>query len=320
METKLTRSPKVAAQFISKNELVAFPTETVFGLGANLFEPRAVEKIFLVKGRPSDNPLIAHFSHFSELDLLVKKITPSAEKLIEQFFPGPLTIVLPKSKYVPDVVSAGLPTIGIRMPSNPLAHDFLKECGVAIAAPSANLSGKPSATTWEAALKDLNGKISCILKGEPTLHGLESTIIDCSTHTPLLLRSGAISLEELQHVVSDIQIYKPSKTEAPKSPGMKYRHYAPNARIILVHDTSEIQPLSNSAYIGLHDFNSDFGLIGLMAKRICNNQKEYASSLFHFFRECDELGVKTIYCERISSNGIGLALMDRLEKAAKSTH
>ncbi|NTW50266.1 MAG: threonylcarbamoyl-AMP synthase, partial [Chlorobiales bacterium] len=241
MKTKLTASPTEAARFLLRDELVAFPTETVYGLGANIFSEKAVSKIFDVKGRPSDNPLIAHISDFSELILLVRRITAPAETLIDAFFPGPLTIVLPKSKYVPSVVTAGLETIGVRMPSHPVAHMFLKSCGVSVAAPSANLSGKPSPTTWQAAKEDLDGRISCILKGDQSDVGLESTIVDCSGKTPTLLRAGVITLEQLHEVIPGIEVERLAPDARPKSPGQKYRHYAPNANIVLVDHPSEIE-------------------------------------------------------------------------------
>lgn len=314
MKTKLTASPEEAARFLLRDELVAFPTETVYGLGANIFSEKAVGKIFEVKGRPSDNPLIAHISDFSELLLLVKRITAPAEKLIDTFFPGPLTIVLPKSKYVPSVVAAGLETIGVRMPSHPVAHKFLKACGVSVAAPSANLSGKPSPTTWQAAKEDLDGKISCILKGDQSDVGLESTIVDCTGKTPLLLRAGAITLEQLQEVVPGIEVYSPAPDARPKSPGQKYRHYAPNASIILVDHPSEIESSQFAAYIGIENSVS---ANKVKISNICPTVTEYARSLFDFFRYCDAHQIKIIYCQRVASTGLGLALMDRISRAAQ---
>lgn len=180
MHTKLTRSVDVAARYIFSGEVVAFPTETVYGLGANVFDEGAIEKIFLAKGRPSDNPLIAHIGSLSQLELLVDKVTPTAAKLIDGFFPGPLTLVLPKRDDVPEIATAGLDTIGVRMPLHKLALSFIRACRMPLVAPSANLSGKPSPTTWQAVKTDLDGRIACILKGEPTDVGLESTVVDCT--------------------------------------------------------------------------------------------------------------------------------------------
>jgi len=316
MKTKITTSVLEAARFILKGELVAFPTETVYGLGANVFEEQAVQKIFDVKGRPADNPLIVHVAHFSELGLLAKRLTPIAEKFIEHFFPGPLTIILPRSKFVPKIVSAGLDTVAVRMPAHQVAHRFLEACGVSIAAPSANLSGRPSPTTWQAVKADLDGKISCILKDEQSQIGLESTVVDCTGKVPLVMRIGAVPLEALQSLVPETRLYKPKALESPKSPGMKYRHYAPRARVCIVHSPQEIQsPNSLSAYIGLHSLPSH---IKVAKKRICRDLNEYAHALYHFFRECDAISIEKIFCEAVAEEGIGLAIMDRLRKAAAS--
>lgn len=310
METKLTRSPKIAAQILLKGGIVAFPTETVYGLGANAFDETHVRKIFLAKGRPSDNPLIVHVASFYDLELLVKTIPPVAERLMEAFFPGALTLVLPRSKYVPDVVTAGLETIGVRMPSLKLAQAFLKECGAPIAAPSANLSGKPSATSWKAVRDDFMGKIEAILKGDDSEIGLESTVVDCSVKYPIVLRAGAIALEELRRVAPETRLETDLRGKPPKSPGMKYRHYAPEAEVKLIDDFSDLD--YDGAYIGLATPPRAF-----KHQRICKGLNEYARALYAFFRECDALGLKTIYCQRISEQGVGLALMDRIRKAAK---
>jgi len=310
METKLTKSPKLAAQFLLKGGVVAFPTETVYGLGANLFDETQVQKIFLAKGRPSDNPLIAHVANFHEIELLVKHIPRAAEQFLEAFFPGALTIILPRSKYVPDVVSAGLNTIGIRMPSLKLTQAFLKECGTPVAAPSANLSGKPSSTSWKAVREDFDGKIECILKGDESEFGLESTVVDCSVSTPVVLRAGAISLEELQRVVPETRLGISDAHHAPKSPGMKYRHYAPNARVKLITDFSEAD--FSQAFIGISQPPHPF-----VYQKICKGLSDYARALYAFFRDCDTHGLKTIYCQSVPEHGIGLALMDRIRKAAK---
>ncbi len=310
METKLTKSPKLAAQFLLKGGVVAFPTETVYGLGANLFDETQVQKIFLAKGRPSDNPLIAHVANFHEIELLVKHIPRAAEQFLEAFFPGALTIILPRSKYVPDVVSAGLNTIGIRMPSLKLTQAFLKECGTPVAAPSANLSGKPSSTSWKAVREDFDGKIECILKGDESEFGLESTVVDCSVSTPVVLRAGAISLEELQRIVPETQLGTSESPDIPKSPGMKYRHYAPNARVKLITDFSEVD--FSQAFIGISQPPHPF-----VYQKICKGLSDYARALYAFFRDCDTHGLKTIYCQSVPEHGIGLALMDRIRKAVK---
>jgi len=313
MTTKVTASTKEAARFLLKDELVAFPTETVYGLGANIFSEEAVNKIFRVKGRPSQNPLIAHIANLTELILLVKRVTANAEKLIDAFFPGPLTLVLPKSKYVPDVVTSGLNTIGVRMPSHQAAQKFLKACGVSVAAPSANISGRPSPTTWQDVQVDLNGLISCIFKGGRSQVGLESTIVDCSSRTPILLRAGAITLEQLREVTPSIKLANLLPDEPARCPGTKFKHYAPNAKVILIDDPKEIQDIKPVAYIGLAEPFVQEGLICCQ----CHTVEEYAHQLFNFFRQCDEKQVKTIFCQRVPKESLGLALMDRLSRAAE---
>ncbi|HEX4945463.1 MAG TPA: L-threonylcarbamoyladenylate synthase [Blastocatellia bacterium] len=315
MLTKLTRSPNVAARFIKSGEVVAFPTETVYGLGANVFNEAAIEKIFTAKGRPSDNPLIAHISDLSEMELLTSDVTAAAMKLIEAFFPGPLTLVLPKHKDVPKLATAGLETIGVRMPVHALARKFIRTCGVPLVAPSANLSGKPSPTTWQAVKADLDGRIACILQGKPTDVGLESTVVDCTEAEPILLRAGAITLEQLQTVIPAIRRAHPDATAPARSPGLKYKHYAPHAQVVIVAQTNAAVPARDAAFIGLH---SPPNASGFQRLQLCANVKEYAQRLFHFFRDCDAIGVRVIYCEAVSETGLGLALMDRLRRAAQS--
>lgn len=312
MRTQLTTSPKTASELILQNELVAFPTETVYGLGANAFESEAVKKIFIAKGRPSDNPLIVHVASLGQVPSVVSFIPRQAERLMEEFFPGPLTIVLPKNKKISPHVTAGLSTVGVRIPKNKTAHQFLNECGVPVAAPSANLSGKPSPTTWKAVQQDLNGRISCILKGDQTQIGVESTVVDCTGSSPVILRAGGVSLEQLREVIPSVRMSKHFSNHSVKSPGVKYRHYSPLAYVFIVSGVNETVPMKNSAYIGMQNTGRErFGL-----KKVCRNAEEYARSLFHFFRECDDKGIETIYCESVSEDGIGLALMDRIRKAA----
>ena len=193
VKTVLTTSPDEAAEFIKRGGIVAFPTETVYGLGANVFDEKAVAKIFEAKRRPADNPLIAHIADIGQIGMLATEITESAKKFIDAFFPGPLTIVLRKTAKVPLIATAGLDTIGIRMPRSALAHQFLAACGTPVVAPSANLSGRPSPTTWQAVLEDLDGRIDCILQGDATEIGLESTVVDCTSAVPVILRGGSVS-------------------------------------------------------------------------------------------------------------------------------
>ena len=320
MQTFLTTLPTEAAEFIKRGGLVAFPTETVYGLGANVFDESAVAKIFEAKMRPADNPLIAHIGNLNQINLLASEINETAQKFIEAFFPSPLTLVLPKTDKVPLIATANLETIGVRMPNHKLAQEFLQACQTPVVAPSANLSGKPSPTTWQAVYEDLNGRIDCILQGEQTVVGLESTVVDCTSETPLVLRAGAITLEQLQAVVSETKLYQGTENEAVRSPGLKHRHYSPNARIVLVSNYDlysknydiRIEGYDKSAFIGLNDSPNKFDL-----RKICNSIEEYAHEVFNFFRECDRQNFDIIFCETVEEKGIGLALMDRLRRAAQ---
>ena len=310
MKTRLVTSPTEAAAFIRTGGIVAFPTETVYGLGADAVNEAAIAKIFEAKRRPADNPLIAHISRPAEIDRLAKDVTAAARKIIDAFFPGPLTVVLPKAGSVPAIATAGLDTIGIRMPRHPIARDFLLACERPVVAPSANLSGRPSPTTWRAVLEDLDGRIDCILQGEATEIGLESTVVDCSGERPVLLRKGAISIDALREVVPDIAMSAADDEGARRSPGMLHRHYTPRAAVFIIeHDV----PMTDrrDAYIGLTPRYDSF-----MMSRQCTSVEDYAASLFEFFRECDRAGVERIFCEAVSEEGIGAALMDRLERAA----
>jgi L-threonylcarbamoyladenylate synthase len=313
MKTLLTESPKIAAEFIKNGGVVAFPTETVYGLGANVFDERAIAKIFAAKNRPNDNPLIAHVGEVEQIKLLASEISETANKFIEAFFPAPLTLVLPKSAKVPLIATANLHTIGVRMPRNKLAQEFLKACQTPVVAPSANLSGKPSPTTWQSVFEDLDKRIECILKGAATKIGLESTVLDCSGETPFVLRAGAITLEELQKIEPRTRLYQLRKNENPKSPGLKHRHYSPRAKVVLQSPKSEVPSSSFKAFIGLNEPLEEFDLV-----KICRTIDEYAQSFFEFFRRCDREKIEIIYCETVDENGIGLALMDRLKRAAEN--
>lgn len=311
MQTILTDNTDLAAAFIRQGEAVAFPTETVYGLGANVFDEAAIQKIFQAKGRPADNPLIAHIGKLDELSLLTNHLPPAAEHFIERFFPGPLTLVLPKQPTISPLATAGLETIGIRMPNHPVAQRFLSACGVPLVAPSANLSGKPSPTTWQAVWEDLKDRIACILQGEQTEVGLESTVVDCSHETPILLRAGAVTLEQLQAVIPATRRLVTTGIEPARSPGLKYKHYSPQARVEIIADPRLLTPQLTAAYIGLHPPIATFPRL-----QLCHDVEEYAYLLFWFFRACDEAGLQVIYCEEVEEMGLGLALMDRLKRAA----
>lgn len=311
MQTVLSTDVNEAADLIRRGGIVAFPTETVYGLGAAVFDAKAVAKIFEAKQRPADNPLIAHIASVEQIGELASSISPSAQLFIDAFFPGPLTVVLPRAERVPLIATAGLDTIGVRMPRYSLANEFLAASGVPVVAPSANLSGRPSPTTWQAVREDLDGRIDCILQGDPTEIGLESTVVDCSGDVPVLLRQGAISLAQLQSVVSETIEHSPETDESPRSPGLKHRHYSPTAAVIITNLKFEISDFESSAFIGVNEPNIPFEVV-----RVCSSVEEYAHTLFEFFRECDRLGIHTIYCEEVPESGIGAALMDRLRRAA----
>ncbi|HKQ76978.1 MAG TPA: L-threonylcarbamoyladenylate synthase [Blastocatellia bacterium] len=315
MKTKITQSPSIAARFIQHGEVVAFPTETVYGLGANILNEEAIGKIFIAKDRPADNPLIAHIYDLSQIDQITSGIPANAAKLIEAFFPGPLTVILPKNDKVPPIATAGLKTIGVRMPKDAIARQFLRACGAPVVAPSANLSGRPSPTTWQAVRDDLDGRIRCILKGDQTKVGLESTVVDCAGDKPVILRAGAVTLEELQKVIPQTQASTGTGAALHKSPGTQYRHYAPRAKVILTPFPQFTVPMNLSAYIGLESPPNTGAFKRIL---ICKDYEEYAHDLFHFFRECDRAGVETIYCQTVVEEGLGLALMDRIKRASQS--
>ena len=317
VKTAITDSPNEAARYIRKGDLAAFPTETVYGLGANALEEAAVRKIYAAKERPVDNPLIVHLASPGRITKVASSIPETAQLLIDRFMPGPITLILPRASHLPDVVSAGLPTVGVRVPRHPTAHAFLKACGKPVAAPSANLSGRPSPTTWQAVRDDLAGRIACILVGAATEVGLESTVVDCTRAAPTVLRAGAITLEQLRGLLPSVTVLgdqPPSEEVAPKSPGTRHRHYAPAARVRLVDHPDQAPAHERAAYIGL-DSPSHPDRFQRTVR--CDDVASYARRLFDFFRQCDQAGLRVIYCQRVASEGLGLALMDRMERAAR---
>lgn len=313
MKTILTKSAIRAAEFLRRGEIVAFPTETVYGLGAAAFDEDAIRKIYEAKGRPSDNPLIAHIASFDQIPLLARRVTPVAKKLIDAFFPGPLTVVLPKNPAVPDIATAGLDTIGVRMPAHPVAKKFLRACDTPVVAPSANRSGRPSPTAWKDVREDMNGRVAAILQGAETEVGLESTVVDCTGRMPLVLRAGGVTLEQLREVIPSTRMHRPRKNAPARSPGLKHRHYAPDAHVVLVDSLCDAKRSAKASFIGLRPprHAGGFGLVAL-----CRDPEEYARVLFRFFRESDAAGIATIYCETLDESGIGVAIMDRLRRAA----
>lgn len=292
---------------------MAFPTETVYGLGADAFQPSAIRRIFEAKERPADNPLIVHVSRSAQISRVAAHLPEAAEQLREKFMPGPLTLILPKADAVPSVVTAGLDTVGVRMPRHPAAQAFLEACDTPVPGPSANRSGRPSPTSWEAVYEDLGGRIACILKGGRTEKGVESTVVDCTVEPPCVLRPGAVSVESLQSVLGTVEVAGEMKASVVRSPGTRHRHYAPTAEVCLVDDPARAQPGPENAYIGLEapEEVSAFG-----QAHIAENLAAYAHGLFHFFRTCDEAGCRRIYAQTVPQEGLGRALNDRLRRAS----
>lgn len=316
MQTIVTESVDVAATWLNRGEVVAFPTETVYGLGADITSEKALENIFTAKGRPPDNPLIVHIHSFEQVREVTSEIPESAGTFIRHFFPGPLTLILKKNKVVSSLVTANLSTVGIRCPSHLVAIEFLKRCHHPVAAPSANISGRPSSTDWKTVYDDLKGKIRCVLKGPKSTIGLESTIVDCSVRPPRLLRYGAVSLESLRKLVPETTAAPADEThQQPKSPGLKYPHYAPTARIRLCGSGhAECRGEKNSAWIGLGSPPE-----GITKTAVCKDPEDYAHRLFGFFRKCDRENIEVIWCEMPPAEGIGQAIRDRLQRAAESS-
>ncbi len=302
----------LAADLLRQGGLVAFPTETVYGLGADARNEQAVARIFAAKERPATNPLIVHLPERDPIELVAARVPDVAEKLMDAFFPGMLTLVLPRHPDLPASVSAGLPTVGVRVPELALAREFLQACGVPVAAPSANRSGRPSPTTWQAVATDLEGRIEGILQGPQARTGLESTVVDCTGDVPVLLRPGALSLEALQAVVPETRLPGDHDDLLQRSPGTRFRHYAPLGKVVFDPAEAQEKPI---AWIGVSAPPHDLPVSFLQG---CVGAEGYAYELYHFFRRCDSLGIKTIVCERVPDTGIGRALNDRLNRAAEA--
>lgn len=323
-----------AADLIRSGGLVAFPTETVYGLGGNALDAGAAEKIYAAKGRPSDNPLIVHVSCMEEIFPLVAEIPEKGRRLAEAFWPGPMTMIFRKSDRVPEKTTGGLDTVAIRMPSDPVAGELIRRAGVPIAAPSANVSGRPSCTTAAHVWQDLQGKIPMILDGGPVGIGVESTIVDVTGEIPMLLRPGAITMEMLREIVGQVDVdpavIKPlAPDQHPKAPGMKYRHYAPRAALTLVEGgqeaaAEEINRLAAAAMaegkrtgiICTDETRALYpdGLVRSVGQRA--HQETIAHNLFAVLREFDDLGAEVIFSEGFAQDHLGQAIMNRLNKAA----
>ncbi|HME52325.1 MAG TPA: L-threonylcarbamoyladenylate synthase [Candidatus Lokiarchaeia archaeon] len=322
-----------AARIIKHGGIVAFPTETVYGLGANAYDPVAVGKIFEAKQRPADDPLIVHVAALEMVESLVMPggVSGLARQLMDRFWPGPLTIVLEKSPIVPNIVTAELSTVAIRMPSHPIAHAFIEAAGVPIAAPSANLFEHPSPTKAIHVLTDLEGRIDAVIDGGDATIGVESTIIDLSGNKRLLLRPGGVTLEEIEAEIGTIDLHPSVKQKyfqgLVRSPGMKLKHYAPDARLVLVEGSRSrvIAKIKELASENIQAGNKtavllcseDISVDGVITRRLGKNQEQIAKKLFDVFREMNTLKVDIIIAECTTEDGLGLAIMNRLRKAAE---
>ncbi|MBQ8072621.1 MAG: threonylcarbamoyl-AMP synthase [Clostridia bacterium] len=324
----------LAARLLAEGELVGFPTETVYGLGANALDPKAVLSIFAAKGRPADNPLIVHIWHQRQLEGLCE-IPEGAEKLMRAFWPGPLTMLFSRTARIPNEVTAGLPTVAIRMPSMPCTQRLLRACGLPIAAPSANRSGRPSPTLASHVLEDMDGRVPLILDGGPCQVGLESTVLDLTHGQPTILRPGGITREMLERVTGTEvllagSILRPLQpNEQALSPGMRYRHYAPKGNVTLVEgpETAVLEALRNRC---LEDrqagrrscvlcFTEHMDVLADCDPHDIGSRKDEAQvahRLFDILRRLDQEGMETIYSEVVPPEGVGLAVMNRLGRAA----
>ena len=324
-----------AAQCLREGKLVAFPTETVYGLGGNAFDETASARIYAAKGRPSDNPLIVHIADRSALTELAAEVPEAAYRLAEAFWPGPLTMILKKSDKVPKATTGGLDTVAVRMPADEIASALIRLSGVYVAAPSANASGRPSTTKAEHVIEDLDGKIDVIVDGGASEIGLESTIVDLTGEVPLILRPGYINAEQLAEVLGEVQfdeaVLKRSASEniVAKAPGMKYRHYAPKAPLYIVEGKSDevvryinTEAVKNAAegritgILATEETKKYYtgGMVFCVGERA--NAESIAAGLFDTLRSFDETGVGVIYSESFADNPLGTAIMNRLLKAA----
>jgi len=324
-----------AAQCLREGKLVAFPTETVYGLGGNAFDATASARIYEAKGRPSDNPLIVHIAETEALAELAAEVPEAAYRLAEAFWPGPLTVILKKSSKVPETTTGGLDTVAIRMPADPVAAALIRRSGIYVAAPSANASGRPSTTKAEHVIEDLDGKIDVIIDGGASSIGLESTIVDLTGEVPLILRPGYINAEQLAEVLGEVRfdeaVLKRSASEniVAKAPGMKYRHYAPKAPLYIVEGKSDevvryinAEAVKNAAegritgILATEETKKCYtgGMVFCVGERA--NAESIAAGLFDTLRSFDETGVGVIYSESFADNPLGTAIMNRLLKAA----
>ncbi len=318
---------KAAAEIIRNGGLVAFPTETVYGLGANALDAEAVKKIFVAKGRPQDNPLIVHVDSLEMAYPLVDGFDDRAKKLAEKFWPGPLTIIMNRSDKVPQTVSAGLSTVAIRMPSNKIARELISLSNLPIAAPSANLSGSPSPTTANRVIDDLSGRVDAILNSDNCRVGLESTVVTLATGKPRLLRPGYVTLEELEEVLGEVEVDKAvyqsiANDEVVSAPGMKYKHYAPKTPVVIVKSDFDkfreyISQVKDKKVVAMCFSGEGKKLsTAFVEYGNKNDSEEQANRLFEALHLVDEMGADLVFARCPDCKGVGLAVTNRLFKAA----
>ena len=322
-----------AGEIIRQGGLVAFPTETVYGLGGDALNPESSKKIYAAKGRPSDNPLIIHIADIKDLEKIVKEIPQSAYQLADVFWPGPLTMILPKSEEVPYQTTGGLNTVAVRMPSHPVALEFIREAGGYVAAPSANLSGKPSPTKAKYVVQDMDGRINMIIDGDGVDIGLESTIVDLTGDKPMILRPGYITKEMLDAVLGQVEtdptLLDSDSKEAPKAPGMRYRHYAPKGELVLVEGSPEAvvsyineqtrlhrQQGEKTGIIGTTEMTGRYEADSVKIAGSRDDETAIARQLYTFLCEFDDEDVAYMYAESFAGTGMRQAIMNRLLKAA----
>lgn len=325
----------VAAEALKEGKIVAFPTETVYGLGANALNTTAVENIFKAKGRPSDNPLIVHIADKEDLYRLTENISQKAEALMDKLWPGPLTLVFKKSSIIPAIITAGLDTVAVRMPEHPVARELIRLAAIPVAAPSANVSGKPSTTTAKHVLDDLDGRIEMVVDAGSSRVGLESTVLDVTVDPPMLLRPGGVTPKQIEAIIGHIDIDKTilgkvGLDNVPKSPGMKYKHYAPKAHVTIVKSDNVENQVMKICELAENYKNSgkkvgicatdqtitNFKGFEVISMGDRNNPDTIAAKLFSLLREFDDIGVDEIIAESVDENGVGLAIMNRMVKAA----
>lgn len=337
LETRL----KEAANMLASGETVAFPTETVYGLGANALDEKAVKKIYEAKGRPSDNPLIVHIAELTQLEDIVETVPEKARRLMKAFWPGPISIIMRRKNTIPDCVTAGLDTVAIRMPENAEAFVLLRLAGCPVAAPSANLSGKPSPTRPEHVIHDLDGRVGGIVAGRCCEVGIESTVIDITSEPPVILRPGIITREDVESIIGPVLIAPRKSTvkNIPKAPGMKYTHYAPDAPMVLYEGTPEkmfddicsaaVENLSSGRktgiiatdesldryekYLSEKAESADYAVLSIGSRSDLNM---VARGVFDVLRRFDEMNVEIILSESFDAEGIGFSIMNRMDKAA----